>query len=62
MPKSKQAPYTREYEKKVGLISKSYKLKRETVDDFKAACDKAGVSQSAQLSRMMEQFIRKVEK
>ena len=48
--------------KKVGLISKSYKLKRETVDDFKAACDKAGVSQSAQLSRMMEQFIRKVEK
>ena len=29
---------------KAGLISKSYKLKRELVDQFAAACEKAGIS------------------
>lgn len=42
---------------KAGLISKSYKLKKELVDEFKEACDKAGVSQAAQISKMMKEFI-----
>lgn len=42
---------------KAGLISKSYKLKRELVDQFAAACEKAGVSQAAQLTKMMNAFI-----
>lgn len=42
---------------KVGLISKSYKLKRELVDQFAEACEKAGVSQAGQLTKMMKAFI-----
>lgn len=42
---------------KAGLISKSYKLKRELVEQFAAACDKAGVSQAGQITRTMEKFI-----
>lgn len=48
---------TRKYEQKVGYIAKSYKLKRELADQFAAACEKAGVSQAAQLSKMMREFI-----
>lgn len=48
---------TRKYEAKAGWISKSYKLKRELVEEFASACEKAGVSQAAQLSTMMKAFI-----
>lgn len=41
---------------KAGLISKSYKLKHEVVKQFAEACDKAGVSQAAQLTKMMRSF------
>lgn len=44
---------------KAGLISKSYKLKRELVKAFADACEKAGVSQAGQLSMMMREFIEK---
>ena len=44
---------------KAGLISKSYKLKRELVEAFADACEKAGVSQAGQLSMMMREFIDK---
>ena len=43
--------------KTAGLISKSYKLKRDLVEQFAEACDKAGVSQAAQLTKMMKEFI-----
>lgn len=42
---------------KAGLISKSYKLKRELVDAFADTCKKANVSQAGQISRMMQEFI-----
>lgn len=48
---------TRKYEAKAGWISKSYKLKKELVEEFASACEKAGVSQAAQLSMMMKSFI-----
>lgn len=41
---------------KAGYISKSYKLKREVVEQFAEACEKAGVSQAAQLTKMMNEF------
>ena len=48
---------TKKYEQKAGFVSKSYKLKRELVDQFAAACEKAGISQAAQLTKMMNAFI-----
>lgn len=52
-----QTVATKKYEKKAGFLSKSYKLKRELVERFAEACDKAGVSQAAQLTKMMQEFI-----
>lgn len=40
-------------------MSKTYKLKKELVEQFAESCDAVGVSQSAQLSKMMEDFIKK---
>lgn len=59
---SVQSKATRKYEAKVGLISKSYKLKREVVEAFAEACNKAGVSQASQLTKMMTEFIETVSK
>lgn len=55
-----QTRATEKYHAKVGLISKSYKLKRELADEFAAACEKAGVSQASQISKMMREFIEQV--
>lgn len=52
-----QTVATRKYEEKAGWISKSYKLKREVVEQFAEACEKAGISQAAQLTKMMNEFI-----
>lgn len=59
---STQSKATRKYEAKVGLISKSYKLKREVIELFAEACKKAGVSQASQLTKMMTEFIETVSK
>lgn len=48
---------TKKYEQKAGFVSKSYKLRREVVEQFAEACEKAGVSQAAQLTSMMKAFI-----
>lgn len=47
---------TKKYEKKAGFLSKSYKLKRDVVDQFAKACEEAGVSQASQLTKMMTTF------
>lgn len=60
MPKA-QTIATDKYQKKVGIIAKSYKLKRELTQEYADACKKAGVSQSAQLTRMMQEFIDSVK-
>lgn len=60
MPQGSPKPQTvatAKYEKKIGMISKSYKLKKELVDEFSEACERAGTSQAAQLSKMMKEFI-----
>ena len=45
------------WNKKNGYISKSFKMYRETAEQFKRACDKAGVSQAEQITKMMKAFI-----
>lgn len=60
MPKGNPKPQTiatEKYAEKVGLISKSYKLKKKVVDEFAIACAKAGTSQASQLTKMMNDFI-----
>ena len=56
-----QTVATKKYEKKAGFVSKSYKLRKELTDQFAEACDKAGVSQAAQLTKMIKEFIEQQE-
>jgi hypothetical protein len=49
------------WNEKAGYISKSYKLKRELVDDFAEACNKAGVSQAGKLKELMTGFIEEMK-
>lgn len=58
MAQTAQSKATRLYESKVGLISKSYKLKREIVESFKEACEKEGVSQASVLSAYMVEYAK----
>lgn len=58
MAQSAQSKATRLYENKVGLISKSYKLKRDIVESFKEACEKEGVSQASVLSAYMVEYAK----
>ena len=48
---------TRKYERKTGLISKSYKLKKEVVEEFAKACESNGEKQATVLTRMMNEYI-----
>lgn len=47
---------------KAGYVSKTYKLKKEVVEEFAEACEKANVSQAGQLTKMMQDFISSQEK
>ena len=49
------------YQKKAGYKVKSFKLKGDVADRFAEACERAGVSQASQITKMMEQFIKEVE-
>ena len=65
MPEGKpnaQTIATQKYQKKIGLISKSFKIKKELAEEFKEACERKGVGQVATISQLMEQFISSVEK
>lgn len=53
----RQTIATKKYQEKVGLISKTYKLKKSIVDEFKQACDSNGESQAEVLTRFMKQYI-----
>lgn len=63
MPKGKPNPQTiatEKYQKKAGYMTKGFKIKREIAVQFEEACKKAGVSQAGQISKMMQEFIGKV--
>ncbi|MCI6008762.1 MAG: chemotaxis protein [Anaerostipes hadrus] len=57
-----QTKASAKWNKKAGYIAKSYKLKKETVEEFAKACEKAGVSQAGQLTKMMLDFAKEIEK
>ena len=60
MPKGSPTSQTKaseRYQKKIGYITKGFKMHKEVAEDFKAACDQAGVSQSGQIVKMMQEFI-----
>ncbi len=56
-----QTKASAKWNKKAGYIAKSYKLKKETVEEFAQACEKAGVSQAGQLTKMMHEFAKSLE-
>lgn len=58
---NKQTMATKKYQDKTGIISKSYKLRKELVEEFARACELADVSQAAVLSKMMKEFIEKTK-
>lgn len=53
---NKETPQDR-WAKKNGVKAKTYKLDAGMTDEFKKTCDRVGVSQSAQLTKMMREFI-----
>lgn len=62
MPKGNPNPQTiasEKYQKKAGYMVKGFKIKREVAEEFVSACEKAGVSQAAQITKMMQEFIAK---
>lgn len=61
MGDGKKARPQEKWDKKNGYISKSFRMYRKTADEFKAACEKAGISQSGQVVKMMQEFIDRVE-
>jgi hypothetical protein len=48
---------TEKYQKEAGLAAKTYKLKAEDAEAFKAACEENGESQAAALTRMMKAYV-----
>lgn len=50
---------TERYQKKKGLISKSYKLNKGIVDEFAEACENAETTQAKELEKFMKRYIRK---
>lgn len=48
---------TDKYHKKIGLTSKSYKLKVELVENFEKSCKKNKKSQASILSELMQKYI-----
>lgn len=57
MTMNNQSKATRKYEAKAGWISKSYKLKKDIVEQFSEACQQKGVSQAGALMDFMKKFI-----
>ena len=60
MPKGSPTAQTRaseKYQKKAGYKTKSFKLRGDIAERFEQACTAAGVSQAAQITKLMEEFI-----
>ncbi len=50
------------WDAKAGLISKTYKVNKKTAEEFQKACKKKGIAMGTQLTKMMQEFIEKVNK
>lgn len=49
------------YQKKAGYMVKGFKLKRELVEQYEKACEKDGVTQTAKIRELMQNYIKDVE-
>ena len=61
MEKNNYDPQER-WAKKNDYITKGFKMYRSQADAFAAACEKAGVSQAAKITELMDKFVREIEK
>ncbi len=50
---------TAKWQAKVGLINKTYKLKKDLCEEFAKKCKENGESQAAALSRLMRDYIER---
>ena len=50
---------TERYHKKIGLVCKTYKLDRETVELFAEACENIETTQAKELTKFMKRLIKK---
>lgn len=60
MPAGKPNAQTRataKYQEKIGLIVKSFKIKKDLADNFKKACEASGESQAEVITRFMLEYI-----
>lgn len=61
MPKgapSAQTVASDKYQKKAGYMTKGFKLKREVVEPFEAACERSGESQASVIAEFMKQYAK----
>ena len=58
MEEKKERPQDR-WNREHGYFTKGFRMRRELAEEFKKACEKAGVSQSGQIVKMMTEFIEK---
>lgn len=56
-----QTRATDKYQKKIGLIVKGFKIRKELAEEFADACKKAGEGQAATISRLMQEYIDQVK-
>ena len=52
-----QTKATNKYQEKIGLIAKSYKIRKELAEQFAQACKERGEGQAATISRLMQEYI-----
>ena len=60
MPKGNPKPQTKasmKWEKKVGIIAKTYKLKKSLADEFAEVAKEQGSNQTRELSKLMQDYI-----
>lgn len=60
MEEKKSRPQDK-WDKKAGLVPKTYKVNREVAEEFQAACKKSGVAMGTQLTKMMKKFVDEVK-
>lgn len=52
-----QTKATTKYQAKIGLIAKTYKIKKEVADRFAETCKANGVGVAHTLTQLMEEYI-----
>lgn len=56
-----QTKATDKYQKKIGLVVKGFKIRKELAEEFAWACEQAGEGQAATISRLMREYIDQVK-